>query len=57
MKSKIPDFYHESEESGGHVVHWEFLKYIYIMHQFSMSYSKEKVVERKSTRLTLQKKS
>ena len=54
MKNKIPEFYQESEESGDDVVRWEFLKYK--MRQFSMTYSNEKAFERKSTRLTLEKK-
>ena len=54
MKNKIPEFYQESEELGDDVVCWEFLKYK--MHQFSMTYSKEKAFERKSARLTLEKK-
>ena len=54
MKNKIPEFYQESEELGDDVVHWEFLKYK--MHQFSMTYSKEKAFKRKSARLTLEKK-
>ena len=54
MKNKIPEFYQESEELRDDVVRWEFLKYK--MGQFSMTYSKEKAFERKSTRLTLAKK-
>ena len=54
MKNKIPEFYQESEELGDDVVRWEFLKYK--MRQFSMTYSKEKTFERKSNRLTLEKK-
>ena len=55
MKKKIHEFYRESEELGDNVVRWGFLKYK--MRQFSMTYSKEKAFERKSTRLTLEKKS
>ena len=55
MKSKIPVFYQESEELGDDVVHCEFLKHK--MCPFSMTYSKEKAFERKSTRLILEKKS
>ena len=51
MKNKINEFYQESEEL---VVRWEFPKYK--MRQFSMTYSKEKAFERKSARLTLDKK-
>ena len=54
MKNKILEFYQESEELGDDVVCWEFLKYK--MRQFLMTYSKEKAFERKSTRLTLEKK-
>ena len=54
MKNKIPEFYQESEELGDDVVRWEFLKHK--MRQFSMTYSEEKAFERKSARLTLEKK-
>ena len=54
LKNKIPELYQESEKLGDDVVRWEFLKYK--MRQFSMAYSKEKAFERKSTRLTLEKK-
>ena len=53
-KNKIPEFYQESEELGDDVVRWKFLKYK--MRQYSMTYSKEKAFERKSTRFTLEKK-
>ena len=43
MKNKIPKFYQESEELRSDVVRWEFLKYK--MRQFSMTYSKEKVLK------------
>ena len=54
MKNKIPEFYQESEESGNDVVRWEFLKYK--MCQVSMTYFKENAFEKKSTRLTIEKK-
>ena len=54
IKNKISEFYQEPEELADDVLLREFLKYK--MRQFSMTYPKGTAFERKSTRLTLEKK-
>ena len=54
MKEKIPEFYNESAELNEIMSTWEFLKYC--IRQFSSEFSKQKAVERKVSRLYLEKK-
>ena len=52
MKTEIPYFRDESLGVKDAMGHWEFLKYK--MRQLSMTFSKEKAVERKSKRISLE---
>ena len=54
MKEKIPEFYNESAELSDIMSRWEFLKYR--IRQFSSEFSKQKAVERKASRLYLERK-
>ena len=54
MKEKIPEFYIESAELSDIMSRWEFLKYR--IRQFSSEFSKQKAVERKASRLYLERK-
>ena len=53
MKSNIPTFHEESRELKDLVMRWEFLKYK--IRQFTINYSKEKALERKARRISLEK--
>ena len=52
MNSKIEDYFHETMEISNPVIRWDFLKFK--IRQFCISYSKQKIRERKQKRMSLE---